>query len=285
MKHRLKLIPAALALALGATSALAGDFKTLATAPANNVLLVVGANNPNTDKLYIEALDIDLLSPQVPSSIDYQAFVRTRGVNVPTGNGTLTLLDHRYTPDVVFSNDLDTAIGDLYDFVFRDSRDNKLVFGTRVLLGVTPDQEDDSELNFLYRYGLTEGATTFSAAAAWLFTSDADLRMYTAGRTASKSLTGAPLFDNDTVRFQSDINLSEGNPFSGLFLLKTDAPYYKIDDAAVGFFQAGEEGQPRVGNVYAGFAPSVVPEPSTYALMAAGLGLAAWSMRRRQPKA
>ena len=283
MKFRLKLIVAA--LAFGATAAVAGDFQPLATAPVNNVPLVVGANNSNVDKLYLNALDITLQSPEVPGSIDYQAFKRVGSVNVPTGTGTLTLLDYRYTPDFVFSNDPGTPIGDLYDFVFRDSRDNSLVFGTRVRLGVTADQSDDSELNFVYRYGLTEGSTTFSAAAAWLFTGDSDLRAYTAGRTASNSLTGAPHYDNNTVRFQSDINLSEGNPYSGLFLVKTDARYYKLADRAVGFFQAGEEGQPKVGNTYAGFAPSAVPEPSTYALMVAGLGVVAWSVRRRRTQA
>lgn len=288
MKFRQRIIAAA--LALGASTVFAGDFRTLATTPPANVQLTIGTNNQNTDPLYLDAGTITRLSNNSASAdyhvyteIDYLAFQRVSGVNVPIANSTLTLLDYIYTPNVVFQGTTE-PIGDLYDFVFRDSRDNTLVFGTRVRLGLA-GQSEDSEFNFLYRTGLEENGTVFSVSAAWLFTTDSDLRMYNAGRTASTSLTAAPAFNADTVRFQSDVNLSEGNPYSGLFLTKTNATYYTEAAGAVGFFQAGEEGQPRVGNFYSGFIPTAVPEPSTYVLMVAGLGLLAGAARRRGRKA
>jgi PEP-CTERM motif len=259
---------------LAATGAHAGDFTTLPTTGA----LVSGLNNQNSDRLYLDATSITFADAEdlIPSVINYNAIATSGGLpRAVTGSGTLTLLASSVTPDVVLAGE---EIGNAYDFVFRDSRDGQLVFGTRVTLGVEPDQAQDAELNFLYRYGF-DG---YSAAAAWLFTGNFDLRMYNAGRTASDSLTGATPFDAGTVRMQSDVNLAEGNPFSGLFLIKTDAPMYSESTRAIGVFQAGEEGQPRVGAELAGFVPSAVPEPSTYLMLLLGLAGIGAVARRRQ---
>lgn len=271
-----KLLACGLAAAIGGQAAVAGDFSLLSSTETNgSVPVVSGTNNTNSDRLFLNATAIgfsDPLTSLIPQTIQYEAFSTTPPRPV-TGTGTLTLLDHRVTEDVVLAGD---KIGNLYDFVFRDSRDNRLVFGTRVTLGVDSDQVDNAELNFLYRRGFS-GAVV---QAAWLFVSNFDLRLYNAGRTASNSLTGARPFDADTVRLQSDINLSEGNPFSGLFLLKTDAQTYTVGQAAVGLFQAGEEGQPRVGVDLEGFV-ALVPEPGSWALMLAGGALLAGLARRR----
>jgi hypothetical protein len=273
MKVLSTLVAATLVATAGVASA--GDFQALPTTGA----LVTGTNNPNRDRLYVEATNIvfDPSDDQAPVSIDYRAFVNSTPF-ATIATGTLTRIAYRFTEDIELDGE---EIGHLYDFVFQDSRDGKLVFGMRTRLGVEDDHDDDSELNFLYRYGMTEGTTVFAPSAAWLFVSDSDLRAYSAGSTDSDALTGATPYDADTVRFQSDINLEEGNPDSGLFLVKTDAMFYRTVDRAIGVFQAGEEGQPRVGSDFAGFAPSAVPEPSTYALMGLGLvGVAAVARRR-----
>lgn len=280
----------------------AGDFTNVPTrntpGPAT---LVAGIQNPNADRLYIEAafdgqtsaelityLDPGTYGNFVPSLITYNAKSTTRPYPV-VGTGTLSLLDFQVTRNiglpVVDAGGDETGefdlIGDLYDFVFRDSRDNSLVFGTRVVLGVSDEQLENvgnSELNFLYRYGFTG----FSAAAAWMFL-DNDLRLYEVGRTASFSYS-SQAYDEDVIRMKSDISVSEGNPFSGLFLVKTDAQYYTLSDRGVGYYQAGEEGQAIVGNALSGFVPTntpPVPEPTEYAMFLAGLGLVAAAARRR----
>ena len=278
MIMKLKTLTAAFAVALASTAAVAGDFTEL----PQNGSLVVGANNPNTDRLYLEAQSITTLpgDDRIFTSISYNAIATSGGLpRAIVGSGTLTLIDHLITLDVVLDG---REIGHAFDFVFRDSRDDKLVFGMRTLLGVEPDHQQDAELNFLYRYGFQDNTATYSAAAAWMFTSDFDLRMYNVGRTASTSLLGATPFDPDTIRMQSDVNLTEGNPFSGLFLIKTDAERYTIADRGIGVFQAGEEGQPRVGVDLRGFVPAPIPEPSTYAMLLGGLGLLGVVARRRR---
>lgn len=301
---QLRNIVLAAALSLAGFSAHAGDFTNVPTrGTPGPATLVAGVQNQNSDRLYLEVPD--LVPSQVPgsppipgisfadvanlipSTIYYNAKT-TAPPRVVTGSGVLSLLDYRVTPDitlpVVNANGVPTgeegAVGDLYDFVFRDSRDNKLVFGTRILLGVNSGQlanVGNSELNFVYRHGF-EG---YEAAAAWLFVAN-DLRLYEVGRTASVSFTSAP-YNEDVIRMKSDISVLEGNPFSGLYLVKTDADAYTTEAIGVSYFQAGEEGQAIVGRSVAGFVPftTPVPEPSEYAMFLAGLGLIGLVARRR----
>lgn len=257
--------------------------------------LVSGGNNIDGDKLYLKTLSITPRAGNafVPSSITYAPTewrAPAQGGTVPRGTAgtgsTLTLLDFHVTTGITLGSQ---TIGDAYDFVFRDSRDQKLVFGSRFVLGQSPGYRQDAELNFMYRYGFKEGDKVFSTDVAWTFYGNSDLRLYNASRSDKRSLTGVATLDLNAVSFQADVNPSEGNAFSGLYLVKTDATAYKTLANALGYYQAGEEGQPLLYRSISGFAPTVpipvvvpspVPEPSGYALLLAGLGLTGVMARR-----
>jgi len=214
----------------------AGPDRILGTAD-DTTAKVSGAGNVLGDKLYLKVPDARAATAttpaykpilyssensKVPLAIDYfatewrsQAGVPARGTH--TAQGTLTLVDSHVTFGASLGG---VAIGDVYDFVFRDSRDNTLVFGTRVELGQKPTYDQDAELNFLYRYGFVEGSTVFKTDIAWTFLGNTDLRLYNAARADLRSLIGTPTLNLNAVSFQSDINLSEGNPFSGLYLIR-----------------------------------------------------------------
>lgn len=280
-------VAVATVLAGASLGAAAGDFVEL---NKSFPLRLSASNNQLTDIYYLET-NITMMTitesfrdvrnrdiPLVASRIDYNARSTSGSLSI-IGSGTLSLLEYRLNEDVQLAGQ---AIGDIYDFVYRDSRDNKLVFGTRVILGL-PGQQQNAELNNVFRYGFEEDGTTFDAAAAWLFLSNFDLRLYSAARS-DQGLKQMDVFDPDAVSFQSDINLSEGNPYSGLYLLKTDATYYTYADNAIGYFQAGEESQPVVKAFTGGFIPTntaPIPEPSTYAMLLAGLGMIGVIARRR----
>lgn len=290
---KLAHVAAATVLMSASLGAVAGDFVEL---NKSFPWRLNGATNQNTDRYFLQLaaptqaiptpmvitssfvnIDDEVI-PLVASSITYNAR-STTGAQSIIGTGTLTLLDYRLNEDVTLAGQ---AIGDIYDFVYRDSRDDKLVFGTRVVLGL-PGQQQNAELNNVFRYGFEEDGTTFDAAAAWLFLSNYDLRLYSAARS-DKGLNQTDAFDPDAVSFQSDINLSEGNPYSGLYLVKTNATYYTVADKAIGYFQAGEESQPIVKAFIGGYVPTntaPIPEPSTYAMLLAGLGMIGVIARRR----
>lgn len=285
---KMKSMALVFAMLATASSAYAGDFvhlrDDLANLTVGNGGLVNGINNPRSDKFYLDATNINWLAgydnPEdnpgnlVATSITYKAHSTTAPYGV-VGNGVLTLLDYKITSNVVLVPGVAQAT--IFDFVFQDSRDNSLVFGTRYINEV----DNNQEVNFLYRYGF-EG---YSASAAWLYLSDYDLNLYQSGRTDDHSFGSSVAYDADAIRFKSDVSASEGNPNSGLYLVKTDATSYVWGDKAIGFYQAGEEGQAVVGGSIGGFIPTTVaavPEPSEYALMLLGLGMVGFVATRRK---
>lgn len=282
---KLKGVLLASVFAIAANTASAGNFQSL----TNNV--VQGDNDAFVDSMFILATNVTYAAGYgdttdfqsggsgnvVPSSLTYRAFPAF-DIDTELATGTLTLIDWRVTTGVDLAPG--SAQADVYDFVFRDSADNSLVFGTRYL----NRENNGDEANFLYRYGFTG----YSTSVAWTFLTDSDLRQYTAVKTDSTTGEGPFDYDADVVRQQGDFSVTEDNPWSGLYLVKTDATAYALGKA-IGFYQSGEEGQSPAGGFITGFIPTdittPVPEPESYAMLLVGLGVAGIVSRRRNSKA
>ena len=262
MKLTRLFVFAGLAL-LAQQSSAVGSFEELPTVAP---LRVQGSQNLNIDKLYI-----------LPGAI---VSTDANGVNTYAPPSTFVQLAANESTVTLAGED----IGTFFDYVFRDTSDGKLVFGSRLALS------DDGEINDVFRSGFTG----YSAAAAWTFSTDNDLRAYSSARTKTGLNGGADVFNADTVDFRSDINLEEGNPFTGLYLVKTDAPNFAFSSlvdplhniAPIILRQGGEEGQTVLSVYLAGYVPAAatVPEPETYGMMVAGLALMAWTASRRRRK-
>lgn len=279
---KLKVAMLATLMALGVNAANAGQFVTLTNGNGTNLTLangglINGANSLNADKFYIENLasttylagyEYGSDNGTIASTLNYRAYT---GAN--SSFGTLTLVDYRITENVALLPGIPQAT--IFDYVYRDSVDGKLVFGTRYMNLV----DNDQEVNYLYRQGAGGNVST-----SWTFLSDYDLRMYQAGQTNDITYNSSVSYVDGIVRQKADISVSEGNPWSGLYLVKTDAVNYAFGSSAIGFYQAGEEGQAVVGNYINGFIAAPIPEPENYALMMVGLGVVGAAARRRQSK-
>lgn len=263
---RLKKIAIATLLAVGATSAYAGSFVQLTngngtTLTSANGGLKNGAQNVNSDIFNLLVTGATYEAGYSSSNVDGDVVARTINYSTYSGNpsvaanitggGTLNLLNWQVARGVDLSPGSKQA--DIFDFVYQDSASGNLVFATRYLNRV----DNNEEANFLYRYNFSTTAN-YKPQVAWLFSTDNDLRMYQAALTSSTSLGLSTPYNSGVVRQKGDFSLSEGNPWSGLFLVKSDATAYTIKNGTIGFFQAGEEGQPKVGGTIAGYAATTI---------------------------
>ncbi len=189
----------------------------------------------------------------------------------------------------VFEDDNPTEeIGTFTDFVFKivapeaiagtniADFNGKYVFGSRMVLS-----NDEWEFNDIFRRGYSPFDDVY---AGWTRMTSRDDRMRSAARTSDSGVGGGVnTYDPDTVAVQADLNIAEGVPSSGLFLvLVPDAVDFRLQDEAVELFQAGEEDQLPTRFDFAGYVPVPVPEPSTYAMLLGGLGLLGAVARRRR---
>ncbi|MGE0386458.1 MAG: hypothetical protein AB7Q97_17150 [Gammaproteobacteria bacterium] len=265
-------IAAALALMLGSSSAHA-LFQTLPTAAFEGapVARVAGFSNQTVDLIAGLKLPDGAIICPCPAPAGFVQ-LEARSNSIVVGGA---------------------QVGTLFDYVYRDTSDNTLVLGLRLVLAQSVNGAQNTfEVNNFFRRD-NSGFTTLSAA--WSRAENPDLRMYAAARTETRMLQGTETFSLDTVMFQSDVNVSEGNPQSGLFFLKSDALYYRTLASAISVYQAGEEGQARTEVFLPGFVfsatpdvvdppppppPDPVPLPATLPMLLGALG--ALKLRRRR---
>lgn len=143
--------------------------------------------------------------------------------------------------------------GRFSDYVFVDKTTNSIVIGSRLFFGTRPDgQRNIAEANDIFRYGYSG----FTVQAAWTRLSDSDLRLYSVASSSKGLGQGADVYNSNVVDFRSDINASEGNPLSGLYLIRTNATAFKVMNNAIEIRQGGEEGQSVLSVKLAGYAPT-----------------------------
>ncbi|MEO8628011.1 MAG: PEP-CTERM sorting domain-containing protein [Betaproteobacteria bacterium] len=115
--------------------------------------------------------------------------------------------------------------------------------------------------------------------------SNGDLRLYSTARTATCLKGGADLYSPDVIEFRSDINLEERNPDHRPVSGEDRCDVVQLPRRCAAFRRGGEEGQTVLESIFGGYVPSTtapVPEPSSWALMLAEVGLAVVAMRRRR---
>ena len=237
----------ALVVLVGVTQLAEAAFQTLPTTGAT----VNGSANDLFDPLRINPGT--LINPSVPpphNNLDAYA--------LPS---QFTVINQR-TQNIVLDGSaigqtagVDYVVGTLRDYVLRDTSPtgaNRLVFALRVVLNNTVNgTQNVYEINNVLR----SGYNGFTVEAAWSRGSDRDLRLYNAARTATLFGQGTRTYDPDVVLMQSDINVSEGNPWSGWYFMRTNALYCTTASATLRLYQAGEEGQPVVLETFSGFRP------------------------------
>ncbi|MEM7543024.1 MAG: hypothetical protein AAF384_15775 [Pseudomonadota bacterium] len=214
------------------------------------------------------------------NNLGLDPFILAPGTSLPGGlfelPSNLVQLALRETEFELVEDGVPEEVGTFQDAVFRDTNDNSLVFGSRIVM----DPQEDGEINDIYRRGWAPG---YSALAAWVpVDGNTDLRLFSAGRTTGSHLADddPDLFDIDTVALGTDVNVEELKPTTAWYLVKTNAPTWALGVDGVGVFQAGEEGQlPQLVN-FDGYIPT--PIPAGLPLFLSALGFLGYRARARQ---
>jgi len=251
------------ALAIASANAFAGDFVTLVDTGARTP----GSNsNPAADPFFISA---------IPSSWTLEA-TNTSSVFSPTNN---------------------SVVGSFIDSVWKDSATNSYIIGSYFQL--LNNTNGITEINSIVRSGFAEAT---SLSAAWTYASgsysgaedgyrlrDPARSDYVAGTYNATTAANGGYLDLDKVSIRTDVSIGEDNPNSGLYLIKYSAEGYgySFSDNAIHIVQGAstsEGGRIRQDMFLGGYVlnpVAPVPEPETYAMMLAGLGLMGFVARRR----
>ncbi|MBL8476120.1 MAG: PEP-CTERM sorting domain-containing protein [Methyloversatilis sp.] len=252
---KIKTIALSLMLGLGAHAAHA--FVAL---PESGDLRIVGVSNAAADPLF---LGFDW----TPESAGY-----TRAA--------------RRISSVIYDG---TDIGTFYDFVYRSTTDSTLLFASRFELDVGEieigDLDYETEINDILR----SGYANYDVSVGWYAATDEDLRLQSTAHTSNgvrtRPTNPVDVFDDNVVDFRTDISVEEGNPSTAWYVLKTNATEFTYLADAVSIRQAPSldgVSPPLRTATFEGFAPvTAVPEPETYAMLLAGLGLIGFAARRR----
>jgi hypothetical protein len=215
-------------------SAMAGDFVTLPLAATGQPATTVnGAQIQFVDPLNIAETPAN---PPRPNGSLNQFDLPARFTVLHTRTSTVTLDGSLIgqAAGVPFN------VGTMTDQVLRDSN-NEIVLAVRVVLDDTvAGVQNVYEINNILR----KGFTGHRADAAWTRASSRDIRMFNAARSATLFPALNRLSDPDVVITQTDINVSETNPWGSVFLFRTNAPYCGFSNTAIDLYQGGEEGQP-----------------------------------------
>lgn len=221
-----------------------------------------GADGPSVTgllRLFVPEFDFDCNGPQIGTAT--------------AGAGTVPIFDVPERLDPVFEVDrtvvLDRSLIDgvtgtgpqrvatLFDGVYVDTVDGGTVIATQIALDPTIPEGggaviNETEVNFMLRSGFAGVDVDVASAER----RRGSLRLYNAARTAAKTLGGQTPFDPDLLRFQTDVNVDEGNPTSMFFFARTDAACTAVARGAIELNQAGEEGQAQTSVFLDGFVPA-----------------------------
>lgn len=229
-------------------------------------------NNIETDPFYITGI------PSNWSLLDS----RTTAVSFDVYNAGRTELLGTFT------------VGTFIDSVWSDASTNSLVFGSYFKLNDA--SQGITEINSLVRSGFgdfdnvsaawTRAAGIYAGAANGYRLRDPARSDYVAVYDAATATAGGYL-DLDKIAIRTDVSLGEGNPNSGIYLVRVDATGYSYEwsDDVIRIVQgasSSEGGRIFQDTYLAGFrAVAAVPEPTEYAMFLAGLGLIGVVARRR----
>lgn len=150
-------------------------------------------------------------------------------------------------------------VATLYDYVLRDTTDNRLVLAFQLDLVDTLSDGNEVkanpfEVNFFFRRGNTGLELGSAASKSYSIGTKNSLELYNMSRSVQGALGALPIPSADWVRFQTDINVTEGNPTHDFFYLKSDAECATFQPDAMRIRQAGEEGQPTIDFTVPAFA-------------------------------